>query len=170
MKDGKQRHLRRSTTSLAALLLVGMAFGCAKETPPPPPPPPPPPAPAPAPPPPPRIEYIEVSERIQFETDSAVLKEISKPILDQVVQVMKDNPHLKLVEIGGHTDSTGDPQKNLLLSQNRSETVRTYLMSQGVEGTRMRAMGYGDRVPVATNDTPEGRTQNRRVEFRVVEQ
>jgi OmpA-OmpF porin, OOP family len=135
-----------------------------------PPPPPPAPAPPPPPPPPPKIDYITVSERIQFETDSAILLAQSQVVLGEVVRVLKDNPHIKLVEIGGHTDSTGDSSKNLLLSQDRAESVRAYLMSQGIDGNRMRARGFGDRVPVATNSTPQGREQNRRVEFRIVDQ
>ena len=140
---------------------------------PPPPPPPsaaaaaaaaPPPAPAPLPP------VIQVSERIQFETEKAVLLDHSKVVLQEVVKVMKENPHVKLIEIGGHTDSTGDSGKNLLLSQERADAVKTYLVSQGIAAERMRARGFGDRVPVADNTNPDGRDANRRVEFRIVEQ
>ena len=133
--------------------------------------PPPPPAPAPPPPPPPpKLDNITVSERIQFETDSAVLKEHSKVVLNEVVKVMKQRTDVKLVEIGGHTDSTGQKDANLLLSQARAESVKFYISSQGVAAQRMRAMGYGDRVPVAPNDTDLGRMRNRRVEFRIIEQ
>jgi OOP family OmpA-OmpF porin len=136
---------------------------------PPPQPPPAPPPPAPAPPP--KMEKITVTERIQFETDSDILTEGSKVVLtNQVVKVLKDNPHITLVEIGGHTDSTGGKDDNLLLSQRRADSVKAYLVSQGIAANRLRAMGYGTRVPVAPNNTEEGRTQNRRVEFRIIKQ
>jgi OOP family OmpA-OmpF porin len=134
--------------------------------------PPPPPVPAPAPPPAPlpKLESITVSERIQFETDSAILKEHSKITLNEVVKVLKDRPDVTLIEIGGHTDSDGDNDANLLLSQQRAESVKLYIMSQGIDHNRMRAMGYGERIPVAPNDTDLGKTQNRRVEFRIIQQ
>ena len=134
---------------------------------PPPPDPPPPPA---APPPAPLPDYITISDRIQFETGNAVLLPQSYPILNEVVEVLKKNPQITLIEIGGHTDSVGDEHENLLLSQQRAESVRTYLVSQGIAFNRMRAMGYGERVPVASNDDEHGRLQNRRVEFRIVKQ
>lgn len=160
---------------LAVLMcLVGVAplTGCEAEAqmqvqePPPPPPPPPPPVAAPAPLPP----NITVSERIQFETDKAILLPRSTVVLQEVVKVMQEHPHVTLVEIGGHTDSTGDSGKNLLLSQERADAVKAFLVSQGIGAERLRSRGYGDRVPVADNGTPQGREQNRRVEFRIVEQ
>ncbi len=138
---------------------------------PPPPPPPPAAAPAPAPDPPPQAPaYITVKERIQFETAEDVLLARSKVVLNDVVKALKENPHIHLVEIGGHTDSRGEKDDNLMLSQRRAESVRDYLVSQAVAVQRLRAMGYGDRVPVASNDTPDGREQNRRVEFRIIKQ
>jgi len=91
-------------------------------------------------------------------------------VLNDVVKALKDNPQIHLVEIGGHTDSVGKKDDNLMLSQRRAESVRDYLVSQGVVVQRLRAMGYGDRVPVASNDTRDGREQNRRVEFRIIKQ
>ena len=157
-----------------ATLVFGLSFSACKaelevKTPEPPPPAPAPPPPPPAPPP--KIDKITVTERIQFETDSDILTEPSKVVLtNQVVKVLKDNPHITLVEIGGHTDSTGGKDDNLLLSQRRAESVKAYLVSQGIAANRLRAMGYGTKVPVAPNDTEAGRTQNRRVEFRIIEQ
>ncbi|MEZ4443183.1 MAG: OmpA family protein [Polyangiaceae bacterium] len=163
---------KRTRMMIGGLLMLSSMAACKAQvevtTQPPPPPPAPPPAPAP--PPPPKIEAITVSERIQFETDSDVLKEQSKVVLGEVVKVLKDNPHITLVEIGGHTDDVGGKDDNLLLSQRRAESVKAYLITQGIAENRMRAMGYGTRVPVAPNDTEAGRMQNRRVEFRVVEQ
>lgn len=161
--------LRRWSTLILATAVVCAAVGC-KPKPKPPPPPAPAPAPPPPPPPAPVIKEITVSERIQFETDKAILLEQSKVVLGEVVRVLQDNPQIRLVEIGGHTDSTGDPGKNLLLSDQRARSVRDYLISQGIDGNRLRARGYGDRVPMGSNDTEEGKLQNRRVEFRIIEQ
>ena len=159
--------------TLGFVLLVGSA-ACASAPPPPPAPPPPvakapepapepKPEPAPAPPP-----VIEISSKIQFKTNSAELLNESKKVLDEVVKTMKDNPSYELVEIEGHTDSVGDSHQNLDLSQRRSESVRAYLMSQGIDGARLSAKGYGAEKPVADNTTTEGREQNRRVEFKIV--
>jgi OmpA-OmpF porin, OOP family len=141
-----------------------------------PPPPQPPPTPTPVPPPPPapapRLpDYITVTQRIEFETDKDILLEQSKITLtNDVVSVLRNNPQIRLVEIGGHTDSTGDPDYNLLLSENRAKSVMAYLISQGIEPSRLRVRGYGDTVPVQKNNTEQGKQENRRVEFRIVEQ
>jgi outer membrane protein OmpA-like peptidoglycan-associated protein len=111
-----------------------------------------------------------VSERIQFETNKAILKDFSKITLNEVVRVMKENPQIKLVEVGGHTDSDGTEDDNLLLSENRAKAVVAYLISQGIEPHRLKARGFGETVPVQKNDTVEGKAQNRRVEFRIVDQ
>lgn len=136
------------------------------------PPPPLPNAPAPAPvAPAPRLpEYITVSERIQFETNKAILKDFSKITLNEVVRTMKENPQIKLVEVGGHTDSDGTDDDNLLLSENRAKAVIAYLISQGIEPHRLKPRGFGETVPVAKNDTVAGKAANRRVEFRIVDQ
>lgn len=167
----RTRHSKRKLHALGALALGLVActgkVEVATQPPPQPAPAPPPPAPAP----PPKIDKITVSERIQFETDSDILTEASKVVLThQVVKVLKENPHITLVEIGGHTDSSGGSDDNLLLSQRRAESVKAYLVSQGIAPNRLRAMGYGTRVPVAPNDTEHGREQNRRVEFRIITQ
>ena len=122
------------------------------------------------PPPAPRMEMIKISDRIQFETGNAVLLPASYPVLNQVVKVMNDNPHIQVVQIEGHTDTVGDEKENLLLSQQRAESVRAYLISQGIDGNRLTARGFGQRVPVVGNDSEMGRLQNRRVEFRIIEQ
>ncbi|MBV9147494.1 MAG: OmpA family protein, partial [Acidobacteria bacterium] len=69
------------------------------------------------------------------------------------------------LEIGGHTDATGDPAKNMSLSQQRADSVRKILVSQGVDASRLSAKGYGSTKPIGSNDTLEGKAQNRRVEF-----
>lgn len=110
--------------------------------------------------------FKEALTGITFETGKDVITPASYPILDKVVKVMQDNPDYKL-EINGHTDNVGDPAMNKTLSQNRANAVMKYLTDKGVAASRMTAIGHGDTQPVADNKTPEGRAQNRRVEFKV---
>lgn len=110
-------------------------------------------------------EGIVIRQQIFFETDRAVIRSISYPILDTVAQVMRDFPDIS-VEIQGHTDSRGRDAHNLRLSQARAESVREYLVRAGIAPERMTARGYGETQPIETNATAEGRAANRRVEFR----
>ena len=71
------------------------------------------------------------------------------------------------VKLGGYTDNTGSPEFNLKLSAKRAEAVKTYLASKGLVASRFKTTGLGIEQPIATNDTPEGRSQNRRVEFAI---
>ena len=81
---------------------------------------------------------------------------------------MKGNAAVKL-EVGGHTDSDGDAARNQSLSQVRAEAVRKVLVDQGIDGARLTAKGYGSTKPIAKNDSPEGKANNRRVEFTKVD-
>jgi outer membrane protein OmpA-like peptidoglycan-associated protein len=110
--------------------------------------------------------FEQALKGIQFEPGKDVIKKTSYGILDNVVKIMKENPSY-LLEINGHTDSQGDDAKNMTLSQKRAEAVRNYLVSKGIETSRLTPKGYGETVPKATNDTPAGRAENRRVEFKV---
>jgi outer membrane protein OmpA-like peptidoglycan-associated protein len=101
---------------------------------------------------------------ILFGFDSAGLDPGAKPVLDDVARWLKGNPKVKL-EIQGHTDNFGGPAPNLALSQKRAEAVKAYLVTAGVDGGRLAAKGFGLTVPVADNQTPEGRARNRRVVF-----
>ena len=107
---------------------------------------------------------IEIKQTVYFDTNKATIKAVSFELLDEVAQALKDNPTIK-VEVQGHTDSQGNDKSNLKLSQNRANSVRTYLIKQGIAGDRMTAKGYGENVMIADNRTAEGRAQNRRVEF-----
>jgi outer membrane protein OmpA-like peptidoglycan-associated protein len=109
-----------------------------------------------------------VLENIYFETGRATLKTTSFPELERVVKLMKDNPGIKL-EISGHTDNIGSYLANKRLSEDRAKSVVDYLVKQGVDSSKLTYQGYSFTQPIAPNDTPEGRQQNRRVEFKVLE-
>jgi OOP family OmpA-OmpF porin len=103
-----------------------------------------------------------------FETGSAVLSADAKIKLDQVVEIMMENPSTVLT-VEGHTDNQGDPASNQVLSESRAQAVVDYLVAGGIAADRLTAIGYGEDRPIASNDTPEGRAKNRRIEFVVTE-
>ena len=113
---------------------------------------------------------IAITDKVQFETGKADLKPVSLPLLDEVVGVMKSNPQIEIVEIGGHTDSTGAADFNRTLSQQRAESVMRYITSKGIKKDRLTAKGFGPDVPVADNESDVGREANRRVEFAIIKQ
>ncbi len=102
-----------------------------------------------------------------FDVDKFELKPESKFELDKLVFLLKKFPFMK-IEIGGHTDNTGDKAKNKILSQNRAKSVKDYLVQAGIDGTRLNAVGYGDSKPIAENKTEAGRAKNRRTVFKVL--
>jgi outer membrane protein OmpA-like peptidoglycan-associated protein len=104
---------------------------------------------------------------IYFDSGSATLKTESYPVLDGIADLLKANPAAR-VEIGGHTDSDGSESFNQDLSERRAESVRVYLVQRGVASSMLSTRGYGETSPVASNSTPEGKAQNRRIEFRVL--
>ncbi|HEX5151280.1 MAG TPA: OmpA family protein [Parafilimonas sp.] len=105
-----------------------------------------------------------VTHGINFDIDKATIKPESMGTLNMIVQVMKDNPDVKF-EIDGHTDNSGNAAHNLTLSQQRADAVKTQLVGMGVDASRLTAKGFGDTRPVSDNNTPEGKANNRRVEF-----
>ncbi len=109
-------------------------------------------------------EGIVIHQQIFFETNRAVIRSVSFPILDTVAQVMRDFPDIS-IEVQGHTDSRGSDSHNMRLSQARAESVREYLIRAGIDASRLTAHGYGETVAIESNSTPEGRAANRRVEF-----
>jgi len=104
---------------------------------------------------------------IKFESGKAMILRSSYPVLDQVLKVMIENPDYKLI-ISGHTDSSGDSVKNMMLSKERADAVKQYLIVHGVPGHRLTTEGYGDTRPIADNMTANGRALNRRIEFQII--
>ncbi|MDQ3031360.1 MAG: OmpA family protein [Myxococcota bacterium] len=104
-----------------------------------------------------------VLEGILFDSGRATLQAESNPRLDRVVEYMTHMPNVR-IRIAGHTDNVGNPRTNQALSEQRAGAVRDYLVSHGIDASRIEAVGYGDQQPVASNDSEEGRQQNRRIE------
>jgi len=104
---------------------------------------------------------------IRFETNSSALNESSRTIIADFAEFLKGNPKVT-VAIHGHTDTEGDPQSNLTLSNDRAKAVYNYLINMGIESARLSYKGFGQSKPVASNDTEEGRSQNRRTEFLII--
>jgi OOP family OmpA-OmpF porin len=113
------------------------------------------------------VEQIAVLRTVNFDFGSDKLTNEAKSTLDQLASSLATQPDLH-VEISGHTDSLGPQAINLTLSEKRSAAVKAYLIQHGVASGRLRAEGYGEFNPVATNETEEGRALNRRVEFKVL--
>jgi OOP family OmpA-OmpF porin len=109
-----------------------------------------------------------VLQGVNFEFNKSSLTEDSKDILDEVAASLKERPDVK-VEIGGHCDSIGPQAYNQTLSQARAETVMQYLVDKGVKAENLRAEGYGESQPIASNKTEAGRAQNRRVELKRIQ-
>ena len=131
------------------------------------PPPPPPPAPAPAPAPVTVATKVTYAADAFFDFDKSVLKPEGKAKLDDLVSKIK-GINLEVIIAVGHTDSVGSDAYNQKLSIRRSESVKAYLVSKGIENNRVYTEGKGEKQPVADNKTAEGRAKNRRVEIEVV--
>lgn len=103
-------------------------------------------------------------EGLRFENGKSTIKSSSYPHLNLLASMLQEKPDYKL-SVNGYTDNVGSAESNLVLSKNRAEAVKTYLIKQGIDATRITADGYGMENPIADNKTSEGRAQNRRVEF-----
>ena len=101
-----------------------------------------------------------------FDTGKATLKAESTPQITNTIEILKAFPKVK-IKIGGYTDNTGNAKSNHKLSSDRARTIQAALVKAGIDKSRLDAEGYGSNHPVATNDTAEGRQQNRRIELRV---
>ena len=113
---------------------------------------------------------LEIKDRVYFDTDKDTIQPKSFALLDNVAAVLKAHPDIKKVRVEGHTDTVGTPAHNMDLSDRRAKSVRKYLVDKGgVDLARLDAVGYGQDRPIATNDTDDGKQQNRRVEFMIVD-
>ena len=104
------------------------------------------------------------AKNILFVTGSAKLQASSNKGLNEVAQIMKDNPAISL-SIDGHTDNVGSDELNQKLSDNRAAAVKSYLVSKGIGASRITSSGHGETMPIADNTTAAGRQQNRRSEM-----
>lgn len=112
-------------------------------------------------------EFQGVIEGIEFELDSAIIRDVSKPFLDRAVKVLRDYPDIR-IEIVGHTDDQGTPEYNEKLSRERAEAVEKYFVDQGIDDARLETRGAGEKEPLTSNATEEGRAKNRRTEFKIL--
>lgn len=118
-----------------------------------------------------RVEagQIRTLEPIFFEYRSAKIQTRSQPLLAELANLLKSRPDLGRISIDGHTDAQGADNYNLKLSQERAQSVMTFLVDAGVEQARLEAHGFGESKPIADNRTADGRARNRRVEFQLVD-
>lgn len=105
---------------------------------------------------------------VNFELSRSTLTKASLPVLDEAVKVLLQFPSIR-IEISGHTDNSGGRENNMRLSQARADEVRTYLIEHGIEASRITTRGAGPDEPIDSNSTRDGRANNRRIEFRVLE-
>ncbi len=117
-----------------------------------------------------QAKKITIDQMVHFDFDKYNIKKDSYGILSDVASILKSNPQIKKIRIEGHTDAIGTDAYNMKLSQRRANSVREYLIKQGVSADRLEAVGYGKSRPIAPNNTAAGRAKNRRVEFNVIEQ
>lgn len=110
---------------------------------------------------------LQAPENITFDTNRADVKPQFQGVLDQLAYSISQYPDT-IVRVEGHTDSVGSAAYNQTLSENRAHGVRSYLIQRGVAANRVDAVGYGMTRPIASNATPEGRAQNRRVEILII--
>ena len=112
-----------------------------------------------------RNRDIQIRRKINFATDSAEILPSSEPLLLEIADVIIRHPEITKIEIQGHTDNRGTDARNTELSQQRAESVRTWLTGNGIDPNRLDARGYGPTLPLVPNITPANRARNRRVQF-----
>ncbi|MFA5623952.1 MAG: OmpA family protein [Bradymonadales bacterium] len=111
-------------------------------------------------------DRIELKEQVFFATNKTKVLKQSEPLLDEIAKVLKNNPTIH-IRVEGHTDSSGRHRNNVKLSQGRAKSVVSELIKRGIEKGRMVSEGFGPDRPIDTNDTPEGKANNRRVEIHI---
>jgi len=112
---------------------------------------------------------ITIKQQIQFALDSAVILPESFGLLTEIADTLIRHPEIERVEVQGHTDNSGTPEHNKILSEQRAEAVRAWLVQHGVAADRLVARGYGQEKPIVPNVTPQMRARNRRVQFIILE-
>ena len=165
-RDQSSIRAARNSTNDLEFLVTGFSVRHQFLPPPPAPPPPPPPVLAAAPPPAPVEKKRIVLRGVNFDFDKANIRADAEPILDTAAATLKEDSSIA-VSVEGHTDSRGTDAYNERLSVRRANAVRDYLVRHGIDASRLSVRGFGESQPVASNDTDEGRAQNRRVELRV---
>ena len=114
---------------------------------------------------------IVINEKIQFDFNKATIRPESDSLMQEIIKVIKDHPHIKKIAIEGHTSSEGSDKYNLKLSDKRAKAVMEYRVTKGaLEKGMFTAKGFGEGKPIADESTEEGKEKNRRVEFNIVEQ
>lgn len=113
---------------------------------------------------------IAIKQQVQFELNSAVILPQSTALMEEIADVFIKTPRLRRVEVQGHTDNSGGAERNRILSDDRANAVRSWLVTHGVSADRLVAKGYGDSKPLVPNVTAGNRAKNRRVQFVIVEQ
>jgi outer membrane protein OmpA-like peptidoglycan-associated protein len=108
---------------------------------------------------------LEKASHVQFKTNESIILPNSYSILDEVVELLKRHPD-GFLSLEGHTDNVGKPEKNLKLSEERAIAVKKYFINKGIDPKRITTIGFGITKPKTTNETPEGRAENRRVEMK----
>jgi outer membrane protein OmpA-like peptidoglycan-associated protein len=118
-----------------------------------------------------RVEggQIRIREQVRFKTNSAVILPESNYILVGIAKVLRETPEIKRLRVEGHTDAQGKAKANKTLSQRRAASVVKWLVKYGISKERLSSAGFGQERPLATNQTAEGRQQNRRVELHILE-
>ena len=112
-------------------------------------------------------KQIILKQMVHFETGKSVIMPDSFAILDEVADVLIQNPNIR-IRVDGHTDSQGSFDLNMKLSQSRADSVKQHLANKGIDSMRIETMGYGPSNPIDTNRTPSGRAKNRRVEIYII--
>jgi outer membrane protein OmpA-like peptidoglycan-associated protein len=110
---------------------------------------------------------VKLLKPIEFEYNKSTIRPVSYPILDEVVALMKARPGMRIA-VHGHTDNRGGDQYNLKLSDGRAAAVMAYVVSKGIDASRLESQGFGASRPLESNATDQGRARNRRVEFKIV--
>ncbi|MBL8742517.1 MAG: OmpA family protein, partial [Myxococcales bacterium] len=116
---------------------------------------------------------IVILRQVTFKLGQSSLDQTVDPVSDELLTEVRDvilqHPEIEKIEVQGHADDTGTAEFNQSLSQQRADAVRRWLTQRGIDAKRLTARGYGSTVPIATNQTDDGRQKNRRVQFAIVQ-